>query len=232
MGREGVDHGGLSGRRPPGQDRMARGTSFGGARVTSFGGARVPKVLVVLLALMVVACTAPSERSGTSRESINCAKLASLGGRTCPPAHPALAKPQLTNDTHGQVSNKEFPTLVSAFLRTDAYETYARAANEPALLQAGILSTRHAAHLTFGGDLQQLSQAASEGGHFGGYGPALTSLRLVVLPVTIKQEISECGYQSTRLGWIVTYSAPVSAYIISGSRFNVLLSAFRTRKAG
>lgn len=190
--------------------------------MTTQGRAGSIRACIVLLALVVVACAASTH---PSHGSIDCAKLAALGVKTCPPANPTLSRPELANDTHGQVSAKEFRALVNAFLRTDSYETYARRTNQPALLKAGILSTRDAIQLSFGGDLQQIAQAASEGGHLVVYGPFLTSLRLVTLPPDIQQGIDENGYQPSRLGWIVKYSAPANAYIVAGSRFTVLYSA-------
>ncbi len=217
MGREGVKTAALSGSGPIGSDRMAR--------VTARRGAGFIRVCILLVALVVAACAAPSAPSQASHQTVDCAKLAQLGVKTCPPANPPLASPKLTNDTQGQVSSKQFRTLVNAFLRTDAYETFARRTNQPALLKAGILSNGDAVQLSFGDDLQQLAQAASERGQMGIRGPFLTSLRLVTLPTDVQQGISQNGYQPSHLGWIATYSAPADAFIIAGSGFTVLYSA-------
>lgn len=195
------------------------------ARVTARRRTGIMRICIVTLALVAAACAAPSHSSQASRGSLDCANLASMGVKTCPPANPRLAKPKLLNDTQGQVSDKEFRTLVDAYLRTDAYEDFALRTNQAALLKAGILSTSDAVNLTFGGDLQQIAQARSERGYLGGQVQSLTSLRLVILPPDIQQGIRENGYQPTRWGWVATYRAPGNAFIVAGSRFTVLYSA-------
>lgn len=194
------------------------------ARVTAFGRASFTRGCIVLLALMVFACAAPNQASQGPNGSIDCAKLASLGVKRCPPAAPALFTPKLINDTNGQVSNRQFKAYARGFLRAFAYEGFALDTNQAALLKAGILSTHHAIPLAFGDDLQQLSQAKSEGGYLGGTRAGVTSLRLVILSASIRQGILENGYKPTRFGWIVTIQGPDSSYIIAGSRFTVLES--------
>ena len=186
---------------------------------------------MVLLALMVVACAAPGRSSAASNGPVNCTKLASLGVRTCPPADPALFNPKLVNDTNGQVSNRQFKAYARGFLRIFAYEDFALDTNQPALLKAGILSTPNAIPLAFGTDLQQLSQAKSEGGHLGGTHAEITSLRLVMLSSSIRQGILENGYKPTRFGWIATIEGPNSSFIVAGPRFTVLESVSRRESA-
>lgn len=194
-------------------------------RVTFLGGC------VVLLSLMVVACAAPGQPAHGANGSIDCAKLASLGVGNCPPADPNLFNPKLVNDTNGQVSNRDSKAYARGFLRAFAYEGFALDTNQAALLKAGILSTPHAIPLAFGADLQELSQAESEGGYLGGTHAGVASLRLVILSASVRQGILENGYKPTRLGWIVTIQGPNSSLIVAGSRFTILESASRLESA-
>ncbi len=178
----------------------------------------------MVLALVVVACTATGAPSGAAPTSVDCAKLASIGVKTCPPNHPHLSSPKLINDTDGRVSSSAFGAYVRGYLRNEAYQTFAINTNQPAMLHADILSDRNAVPLSFGPDLQSLSQAASEKGHLTGIGPVLTSLRLVILPSNIQDGIRAAGYRPSRLGWVATYGGPATYFIIAGPQFTILQS--------
>lgn len=180
--------------------------------------------LMLLLALAVTACAAPGTSSGADQDSVDCAKLASLGVHTCPPANPRLATPKVINGTGGQVSNSRFNAYVRGYLRNDAYQTFAIDTSQAAILRAGILSTRNAIPHTFGPDLQYFSAAAAQGGNLSGSDPVLTSLRLVVLPTSIQNGVRAAGLQASRLGWVATYGGPAAYFIVGGSRFEMLQS--------
>lgn len=179
---------------------------------------------MVLLALFVAACSAPGGPSEESHNSVDCASLARMGVSTCPPANPQLQNPRLTNDTGGRVSKRDFNTYARGYLRNVAYQTFALNTNQPALLRAGILSSRQAVGLTFRPPLQILSEAASDHGYLVSYGPILSSARLVVLPPPIQEGIRAAGYQPSRVGWVATFDGPAWYVIVVGSRFTVLQS--------
>lgn len=178
---------------------------------------------ILLLAFVVSACAGPGTSSGTGGASVDCAKLARLGVKTCPPANPPMFNPKLVNDTNGQVSSDEFKAYAKGYLRNEAYQAFALNTNQPAMLRAGILTDKEAIDPTFGTGLEFLSEAASERGVLETYGPVLTALRLIVLPSNIQSDIQSVGSQPSRLGWVATFGGPAT-YVIVGPRFTVLES--------